>query len=377
VGSIIPLKINFIIMKHSSFISFLIPGMFSALASYPASSQDSTNVFGFDHSRVKPVIQVFGNFEYNPTRDVSKDYSFWFGRAHLGLQYQFNKNWSAKIIIDRGKPTTVGRISVTDSAGNAFLVSNTSKEGAMNTMFLKFASLQWKVNDHLTLEGGAILQNHYITQEKFWGYRFVAETYQDRYYGIPSSDLGMIAYYKFSRKIGIDAAITNGEGPRIDQDNNGSIKTAAGIDFTPDDHLIARIYYHHNASGVPGRNTAEQLYSLFAGYRLKDIFRLGGEFTRVDGYKNYENLASWGYSLYGSLAANKTTSIFLRFDRLIFHEPDHLNVDIPASGNAFIGGIAFIPVQGITLSLNYQGFDFDRPAKQTEHRLLASFEYKL
>jgi len=364
-------------MKHSLIINFLIPGTFLVLTTHPSSSQDSTNVFGFDHSRIKPVVQVFGNFEYNPSRDVSKDYSFWFGRAHLGLQYQFNKNWSAKVIIDRGKPTTVGRISVTDSAGNTFLVNNTSKEGAMNTMFLKFASLQWIVNDYLTLEGGAILQNHYITQEKFWGYRYVAETFQDRYYGIPSTDLGLIAYFKPGRKTGFDIAITNGEGPRIDQDNKGSIKTAAGIDFTPTDHLVTRFYYHHNAGGIQDRTTAEQLFSFFAGYKQKDIFRAGGEFTRVIGYKNYHNLASWGYSLYGSFAPGKNTSIFLRFDRLLFEVPDHLAVEVHANGNAYIAGIAYSPVRGISFCLNYQGFDFDTSPKPWEQRILASFEFKL
>ena len=293
------------------------------------------------------------------------------------MQYQFAKNWSAKVIIDRGKPTTIVLISVTDSVGNAFLVNNTSKEGAMNTMFLKFASLQWKVNDHLSLEGGAILQNHYITQEKFWGYRFVAETFQDRYYGIPSSDLGLIAYYKINKKFGIDAAFTNGEGPRIDQNIKGNIKTAAGIDIAPNDHFISRIYYHHNASGVQGRNAAEQLYSVFAGYRQKDFFRLEGELTKIDSYKNYTSLYSWGYSLYGNFAVKNSSSIFLRFDRLIFKKTDNLNIDVPFNGNAFIGGIVFSPVQGISLSLNYQGFHFDTPSKHMQHRLLASFEYKL
>ena len=44
-----------------------------------------------------------------------------------------------------------------------------------------------------------VLQNHYITQEKFWGYRYVAPTFQDKYYGIPSSDLGIIATLKLMR----------------------------------------------------------------------------------------------------------------------------------------------------------------------------------
>jgi hypothetical protein len=85
-------------------------------------------------------------------------------------------------------------------------------------MTLKFASLQWQPNEHFNVQVGGVLQNHYITQEKFWGYRYVAPTFQDKYYGISSSDLGLIAYYKANEKFGFDVALTNGEGFRFDQD---------------------------------------------------------------------------------------------------------------------------------------------------------------
>lgn len=64
----------------------------------------------------KIIIQVFGNFDYNATQDVDKKYGFWFGRAHFGYEYQFSKQFSAKIIIDGGRPTTIGQISVTDTS---------------------------------------------------------------------------------------------------------------------------------------------------------------------------------------------------------------------------------------------------------------------
>lgn len=148
----------------------------------------------------KPIIQVFGNFDLNATKDAQKLYGFWFGRAHFGYEYQFSKQLSGKIILDIGRPTTVGQISVTDAAGNQLNVNNTSKEGSYYTMTLKFASLQWKPNEHFNVQAGGILQNHYMTQEKFWGYRYIAPTFQDKYFGIPSSDLGLIAFYNTSVK---------------------------------------------------------------------------------------------------------------------------------------------------------------------------------
>jgi len=57
-----------------------------------------------------PIVQVFGTASYNLENNY---YGFSFGRAHLGFQYQFNEKWSSKIIIDRGRATSVGEITVT------------------------------------------------------------------------------------------------------------------------------------------------------------------------------------------------------------------------------------------------------------------------
>lgn len=156
-----------------------------------------------------PIVQVFGNANYSIEKN---HYNFVLGRAHLGGKYAFNENWSAKIIIDRGRPTTIRDFIVTDSSGLTWNVSPNVKEGAYYTMWLKFASVKWQVSQDFSIETGAILQNHYITQERFWGYRFVAQTFQDRYWGIPSSDLGFIAKYKVNDFLSFDAALTNGEG---------------------------------------------------------------------------------------------------------------------------------------------------------------------
>jgi len=60
-------------------------------------------------------------------------------------------------------------------------VTNTSIAGSYYTMTLKFASLEWKPNEHFKVQAGGILQNHSITQEQFWGYRYVAPTFQDKF----------------------------------------------------------------------------------------------------------------------------------------------------------------------------------------------------
>ena len=211
------------------------------LVFYTAFSQDKKLFF----DKLKPIVQVFGtaSYDFENTR-----YSYGFGRAHLGFQYQFNEDWSAKIIIDRGRPTTIADILIEDYYGNVLNIQDASNEGSYYTMFLKFASLQWTMNEHWTLEAGALLQNHYITQERFWGLRYVAQTFQDLYWKIPSSDLGFMARYKSNKVFGFDVALTNGEGPRVNQDTEGKVKMAAGIDVNPAENIQTRIYGHFRNS---------------------------------------------------------------------------------------------------------------------------------
>lgn len=320
----------------------------------------------------KPIFQVFGTASY----DVENNhYGYNFGRAHLGFQYHFNEKWNAKIIIDRGRATSVGDITVTDSLGNQLNVQNTSKEGAYYTMFLKFASLQWKVNDRLMLEGGAVLQNHYITQERFWGFRYIAQTFQDLYWKIPSSDLGFIAYYKINPVISFDAALTNGEGPRVKQDAIGKVKFAGGVNINPSEKIQIRMYYHNKQTGSDTLRT-EQMFSVFAGYKLSEKLRVGGEFNYMDNLNNLSGLKSYGFSLYSAYQIVDNTQLLVRFDRLLYDTGRNTITGIKGNGNALMGGVSYSPVKGVNLSLNYQGWTTNHEESQSDNNILFSMEFK-
>jgi len=321
---------------------------------------------------LKPIVQVFGTASYDIENN---NYGYSVGRAHLGFQYKFNEKWSSKIIIDRGRATSVGEITVTDSLGNVLNVQNSSNEGAYYTMFLKFASLQWEVNDKLTLKGGAILQNHYITQERFWGLRYVAQTFQDLYWKIPSSDLGFIATYKLNNFLSVDAAITNGEGPRKIQDAFGKVKFAGGIDINPSKKVQTRIFYHNRQSKTNNEKT-EQLFSVFAGYKPITKFRIGGEFNYMANLDNISNLNSYGFSFYSAYQLSNKTELFARYDRLYYEVTDILTKDNKKDGNTIIGGISHSPVKGVNISLNYQGWLPDKTTNPNENSILLSMEYK-
>jgi hypothetical protein len=318
------------------------------------SGQDSIKPKSFEYSKLKPIVHFFANSEYNASQGVDKDYSFWLGRAMFGFQYQYDKHWSGTLLIDRTRLT-----------------------GSMNTMYIKFASLSWSPNDRFTLEGGAVKQNNYIPFETLWGYRFIAEAFQDRYYAIPSSDLGLLAGFKISKTLAMDVSITNGEGPRIDQDNFGRLKFAGGLDFKPDDHLQTRIFYHLKTSGEAGLTAKEQLFNAFAGYRSGERYRIGAEINYVSGYQNNPDFVTYGGTIFGCVTIYKNLKFMGRYDRIVYDIPDNLSTAIYVNGNAFITGLILNPIKGINVSLNYQGFySFDDQTNPT-HRVLFSFEYRL
>jgi len=320
----------------------------------------------------KPIVQVFGTASYD-IENGTYDYSF--GRAHLGYEYQFAPDWKAKIIIDRGRATSVGEITVTDSNNTSLSVENSSTEGAYYTMYLKFASLQWQVNEQLKLEAGAILQNHYITQERFWGLRYVAQTFQDKYWSIPSSDLGFIAKYQLNDILALDAALTNGEGPRQVQDALGKIKLAAGLDLRPFETLQTRLYYHHRQSETEaGKN--EHLFSAFAGYKPNSTFRIGGEINYINNLNYAEQVNSYGFSLYSAYHLRAKTEIFARFDRLLYDLSSSNANSSLNSGNALFGGLSHSPVKGVHLAINYQGWLPDDDSLSYSNQVLLSMEYK-
>ncbi len=324
----------------------------------------------FDFNGLEPVVQVFGTTYFNLENN---NINFGIGRAHLGFKYKFNDKWSAKIILDRGRPTIINNIVVTDSLGNILPVNIDVSEGAYYTMFLKYANLQWKVNSKLRIQAGAILENHYITQERFWGLRYVSQTFQDLYWHLPSSDLGFIAYYKINTILSVDAAITNGEGPRINQDSFGKLKYAIGLDINALTNLQTRLYYHNRQSGQIGAKT-EQMFSAFAGYKITDDFKLGAEYNYMLNLNNFQDLESYGYSVFTVYSLKENIDLFLRFDHLMFIKPANIISDLYNNKNSIIAGLSYSPINKINLSLNYHAMF--QESKNT-NLLKLSMEFKL
>jgi hypothetical protein len=341
-------------------------------------SNSITNDTSFTPSG-KPIIQLFGNINYNPTQDVTKRVGFYIARAYLGYEYQFSKQFSGKIVIDAGRPTTVGTLMVWDTSGNQMFVSNTSKEGSFYTMFLKFAFLEWSPGSKFKLIAGAIPLNHYITQEKFWKYRYVAEMFQDRYLKTPSADIGMIAYYKPSPILGFDLAVTNGEGFRFDQDKFSDFKVGAGIDLILFKNWKNRLYYDFQKGQNPNLPELQQTISFFTGYQLKEKFRIGADLTWRINQNDVSKQHTYGYSLFGVYDWSSKWGVMIRWDQVMSNR-DQLTLPgwtYQVDGIGMIGGIQFSPIPKMKFSLNYQGFKPQNSTLIFQHNIFLNVDFSL
>ncbi len=324
----------------------------------------------------KPIAQVFGNFYLN-VNPIHNIYGFNFSRAHFGYEYQFSKQFMARVVLDAGRPTDAGPIFVTDSSGNPMVVNDFSSKGAYYTMFLKFAFLEWAPSKKFKIQIGSVVQNHFMAQEKMWKYRFVAPTFQDRYFRTLSGDLGAIAYFKPIEMLGFDFAITNGEGFRSDQDMFGDVKVAAGVDVIINKNFENRLYYDFEKSRNPSVSDLQQTVSFYSGFKWKDKFRIGIDLNLRMNHKNNIKQDVFGYSLFSSFQWNKRWSAFARLDQLtsnraqILSEVAYYTLD----GLGFIGGVSYSPIQKVNLAIHYQGFMYDNRNIGSSNSINLSFEF--
>jgi hypothetical protein len=326
-----------------------------------------------------PIIDVFGKFEYNITNNADKKFAFAIDRAYLGQKYKFNEKLSGKIIIEAGRPTTIEKIYIKDSIGNLQNIAYEENTGSYYTMQLKIAELIWDINDNIKLKIGSVSMNNYETQDKFWGLKYIAETFQDRYFHLPSADLGIIGLFKINKNFNLDLALTNGEGNRYDQDKYGDLQLATGLDIKPIDNLIIRFYYDYSKSKDSLKPAERQLFSVFAGYEILDKFKIGGEYNYRKNNLFIKQNDLYGFSLFSSYNFYKNLSFFARFDKLyadkIYLDNESWYAHYP--GNGFITGVNYSPTNGINLSINYQLWQANDKNIAIQQHIFLNFQFKI
>ncbi len=292
-----------------------------------AQSNDSTAFKPYG----SPIIKVFANF-HNSINKGDQFTGFEIRRAYLGYEYNLSEHFYAVVKIDIGSPDDISAFSL-----------------IRRYAYFKNAALRytWK---NFRIDAGLIDMQHFILQEKFWGYRYIARSFSDRYRFGPKADIGVDFMYTFRELFTIDLTISNGEGYKNLQ-RDQTLKTAFGITITPIKGLSIRGYFD-----LMEKDIYEATLSTFIGYKFKKLFRVGFEFNYKfnDGFM--ENQDRYGISSYATVHLHKKIEIFGRYDYVVSNilPDDFVPWRLAADGSSIISGIQYAPIKRVKLSLNYQ-----------------------
>jgi len=327
-----------------------------------------SSVAVFSQTKGDVTGKIFFNYHYDMTGDVAQNSGFEIQRAYLGYKYTFNDKFSAKVTLDVGKD-----------------------DGSDYTAYLKAAQLDYKATEWLKLSAGLIGTNQFSDQEKLWGYRYILKSYQDEYGFGPSADLGLNAEFKLLKTLKMNLFVLNGEGYKKVQDLYGKYKVGGNLVYNPIEALTFKVYYSgQNSKKMIGtepnttivENPTITNLALFAGYEFDKKFRIGAEYNAMYNGKKYSDAALDhdlnGYSIYSTYVINDKFEIFGRYDQLESNKVGTATTNWNASkdGSAFLTGIQYIPVKGVSSSLNFQSWNYDLASKNNESLIYLNLEYK-
>jgi hypothetical protein len=265
---------------------FILAGLIACIG-ITAQAQDAKN----EEPKGKAIVQVFGNFHTGLGAE-NDDRGFESERSYLGYEYKFGNGLSAKGVMDIGQSSDVSDYQ--------------------RIAYIKNAMISWE-SGNLTLNGGLISTTQFNIQEKFWGYRYIMKSFQDKYKFGSSADLGISTAYKFTNWISADVIIVNGEGYKKIQKNDG-LNYGLGITLTPAKGFLIRLYGGLNESEEIGKQDIANA-TAFMGYK-NDKFTVGAEYNYMKNASNNEGNEQSGYSVFASVNLPKNISLYARFDDL-------------------------------------------------------------
>lgn len=283
--------------------------------------------------------KVHANFHYDFTEDANHS-AFELTKGYFGYKHNFTQKVSGKVMMDVGQDDL-----------------------SVYTAFLKNAYIQWKTTDKLTITFGLAGTKQWKTQEKHWGYRYVAKTIQDKNKFGSSADMGIYFDYKLNDVIQLDLSMNNGEGYKKAQDADGDYKYSAGLTLAPIKGVTIRGYYDivtipSKGDSLTGFKESQSTIAAFIGYK-HEKFRIGAEYNIQTNHKNNLGNDLAGFSGYLTVVISKKLEIFGRYDLLSsvkINSTDMNNWNNGKDGAAIIGGLHYKPAKNISVSLNYQGW---------------------
>lgn len=279
----------------------------------------------------KPIAEIFTDFHYN-INDSTKHTGYDLNRAFFGYQYLPEGNFSAKIIVNIGSPEDL-------APGSA----------SRRYAYCREASIAYTTS-RLTLTMGITGTKLFDFQQKFWGKRYVANTYQSiNGYGYVA-DLGVVADYRVNEKLTADITVMNGEGfHKLQHDDQ--LKSSLGFTYYPIKSLALRVYGEIQKQ----EDLWQPLFIAFAGFKNENLY-FGGEFS----YKSNIDLIAghhvWGISGTGGVNITEKDEIFGRYDYIssVVLPGNTLKWGYLTNGSFLVAGIQHSFSQNIKIALDYQ-----------------------
>jgi hypothetical protein len=304
----------------------LLPVLVFSLIIYHAAYAQTTEPSG------KPIAEIFTDFHIN-SGDTAKHTGFDLNRAYLGYQFFPGGNLSAKIIINAGSPDDL-------SAGSK----------SRRYAFFREASLAWS-NDKLTVTMGMTGTRIFEFQQKFWGKRYIANTYQSiNGYGVVA-DLGVAVDYQINKTFKADLTLMNGEGySNLQADDN--LKASLGMTITPSEKIAIRIY-----GDIQKQEGLWQPLAVgFIGFK-NDLLNIGGEISYKSNIDLNKGHHVWGISATGGINLTEKIEVFGRYDysSSVILRGELRPWNYLTDGSFGIAGVQYAFSPDIKLALDYQG----------------------
>lgn len=306
----------------------------------------------------KPTLKVFTNFSAPFEEDAAVGFNL--DRVYLGTKYSFGKEFSGKVVLDIGNPKNGSSLE--------------------RTAYVKNAYITWNKNN-FSLSGGLVGTKQFKVQEKSWGYRYIAKSFQDGYKYGASADAGIVAAYKIGKVAEIDLSVLNGEGYKtLNSDNN--FRYGLGLTVKPVKGLTLRVYGDMHTFTEPEEDSegmANQMnVNAFLGYS-HDKFSIGAEYNMLQNVKWVENQNFSGLSAYGKVNLCKKANVFARYDMQMSNTLDGMDDPWHLEGDesALYLGVEWKAAEILKLAPNFRMVMPAEDGADAEMAVFVNCEFKI
>ncbi len=323
-------------------LAIMLTAMLSAFSLHAQQQISQTDAKG------KVILTTFGNFHsaFSSVEGVEPVAAFELERAYLGYDYRLDEHWGAKVVYDMGKG---------------------DDESLQRVGYVKNAYVSYCCGA-LLVQAGLTNTRTFHTQEKAWGYRYVAKSFMDENKWASSADLGIMAEYKLADWLVADVSVFNGEGYKQLQADNQFLY-GLGLTLTPLAGVQLRAYGDIKPTALDSLSN-QALMALAVCYH-NEKFSLGVEYNMMRNYNYLAGHTLRGLSLYASGRLGSSLSLYARYDKGT--SADEKNIwSYSRDGQTLIAGLQWKVNKLFSLAPNFRVNYNDKTASTTYFATLSA-----